>query len=112
MSIVAIAKPAPLTNKYRHRLASSKRIGLEWIGLEWSGVEWSGLDWIGTERNGSNLSHTHAANVAIHANVVEVELAGFDLAWVFLGNVTEIKDFLLTERSVVIKVDLGINGID
>lgn len=53
---------------------------------------------------------TEAADLAVHADVVEVELGGGGLARVVLGRVVHGKDGLLAEARVVIKANLGIKA--
>ena len=48
------------------------------------------------------------ADVAIHLNVVEAELNSAYLAWICLAEILLLEDFLLTELSVVVKVQFGI----
>eukprot|EP00160_Parvularia_atlantis_P014094 Unigene3303_Nuclearia_a/m.10131 Unigene3303_Nuclearia_a/g.10131 ORF Unigene3303_Nuclearia_a/g.10131 Unigene3303_Nuclearia_a/m.10131 type:complete len:320 (-) Unigene3303_Nuclearia_a:456-1415(-) len=53
-----------------------------------------------------------AADVAVHADVVEVEFGRGHLARVLLGRVALLKDLLLAELGVVVKVDLGVERDD
>jgi hypothetical protein len=55
-------------------------------------------------------SLTKASNVAIHANVIEVELRCLLFSGVRLGHIIHGKDFLLTELCVVVKVDLRVKA--
>merc|ERR1711916_211212 len=54
----------------------------------------------------------HARDVPVQADVVEVKLGGGDLARVDLGRVLQVKDLLLAEGGVVVKVQLGVHGKD
>ena len=52
----------------------------------------------------------HAPNVTIQGDVVEVEVGGLHLPLVLLGPVPLVEDSLLSELSVVIELQLGIQA--
>lgn len=77
------------------------------------------------------MLRTHAANVTVHANVIQTMLGGLsnqvsmhgqefkysrvtylDFSGVFFGGVTIDVHLLLSEFSVVVKVDLSVDGVD
>ena len=53
---------------------------------------------------------TQAADVSVHADVVQVVLRCLDLTLVTLSCVVQCKRFFLTKRCIVVKVDLRIKA--
>lgn len=54
---------------------------------------------------------THAANVAVHADIVESVLGGLDFTRIRFRVIAHIEHSLLSERGVIVEVDLGINTV-
>ena len=52
----------------------------------------------------------HAADVAVELDVVEVELRGLDLEWLFLVDVAHLGDVLVAVERVVVEVHLGVES--
>mmetsp|Transcript_17791 Transcript_17791/g.26484 ORF Transcript_17791/g.26484 Transcript_17791/m.26484 type:complete len:204 (+) Transcript_17791:396-1007(+) len=53
----------------------------------------------------------HASDATVHTNVVEIMFGSFNFSWIFFSWVSHGKNFFLTMRCIVIKVELCINGI-
>ena len=54
---------------------------------------------------------THAANVTLHANIVEIVVRSVHLSGVLLSSVPLIEDLLLSESSIVVKANLGVHAV-
>src|SRR5262249_32680104 len=61
-------------------------------------------------RHGQPGAVDQAGDVAVELDVVQVELGGFDLEWVFLVYVGLLLQILVLEERVIVEVDVVIEG--
>ena len=62
--------------------------------------------------HGETCTVDEAANVAVEVDVGDVVVGGLGLHGVFLGDVADLVELLVAEGSVVVKIQLGVEGDD
>merc|ERR1719445_459728 len=104
MSMVAMARPAPLT---RHPMFLNTASNIEEVG-GFSSVQLDDVH--GGHGEAGTIDQT--PDVPVQLDVVEAVLGGLHLPGVRLGRVLHLKYMFLSEGSIVIKSKLGISSVN